>query len=350
MSTKGNGSTEIVVRETSSMALMPVLAIEEAIERRAAIVQYTKELMVEGKDFGPIPGTDKNTLLKPGAEKLTSLFGLTPRFEIVRSEEDWTGERHNGEPFFYYLIRCSLWRGEQQAGEGDGSCNSWEKKYRWRKAERICPNCGAANIRKSKKDNGWYCWAQTGGCGGNFKGNDTRITEQETGNIPNPDICDLTNTILKMAEKRALVAATLIAVNASEFFTQDLEDFIEVHPTVVVEAAPQLQPEPSPAYKEALLKAREQVQACIEAIRNQPHMGPGLDSRTDDQTRRELISATKKAGWEDYPEEHLPSIVETLLPGVKAAKLTVAQTAGLRNWLKQEIETGFPLISIIWPA
>jgi hypothetical protein len=35
---------------------------------------------------------------------------------------------------------------------------------------------------------------------------------------------DIVNTIDKMAQKRALVAATVIAVNASEFFTQDVED------------------------------------------------------------------------------------------------------------------------------
>ena len=42
--------------------------------------------------------------------------------------------------------------------------------------------------------------------------------------IPNPDVADLVNTIQKMAQKRALVAATLIATSASEFFTQDVEE------------------------------------------------------------------------------------------------------------------------------
>ena len=42
--------------------------------------------------------------------------------------------------------------------------------------------------------------------------------------IPNPDVADVVNTIQKMAQKRALVAATLIATSASEFFTQDIED------------------------------------------------------------------------------------------------------------------------------
>jgi hypothetical protein len=41
---------------------------------------------------------------------------------------------------------------------------------------------------------------------------------------PNPDGADVVNTIQKMAQKRALVAATLIATSASEFFTPDVED------------------------------------------------------------------------------------------------------------------------------
>ena len=45
--------------------------------------------------------------------------------------------------------------------------------------------------------------------------------------IPNPDISDQVNTILKIAKKRAFIDATLLAVNASEFFSQDLEDFAD---------------------------------------------------------------------------------------------------------------------------
>ena len=45
--------------------------------------------------------------------------------------------------------------------------------------------------------------------------------------MKNPDVADLVNTILKMADKRALVAATLIATGMSEYFTQDIEDFVQ---------------------------------------------------------------------------------------------------------------------------
>jgi hypothetical protein len=52
--------------------------------------------------------------------------------------------------------------------------------------------------------------------------------------VPNEDIYSQVNTILKMAEKRALVAATLVTVNASDFFTQDMEDLVEVPVTATV--------------------------------------------------------------------------------------------------------------------
>jgi hypothetical protein len=59
-----------------------------------------------------------------------------------------------------------------------------------------------------------------------FDVNDPAITEQQAGLVANPDIADQVNTVLKIAKKRALVDAVLLAVNASEFFTQDIEDFI----------------------------------------------------------------------------------------------------------------------------
>jgi len=42
--------------------------------------------------------------------------------------------------------------------------------------------------------------------------------------VPNEDVFSQVNTVQKMAQKRALVAATMLAVNASEYYTQDLED------------------------------------------------------------------------------------------------------------------------------
>lgn len=212
---------------------MPAMSIPQAAARFNTLVEFVQKVMRPDVDYGIIPGTPKPTLLKPGAEKLTTLFGLTTRFVVVDKTEDWTGDQHGGEPFFYYWYRCQLWRGERLIAEADGSCNSRESKYRWRNADRKCPNCDQATIKRSKfppkgaakdAEPGWYCYAKVGGCGAEFGAKDPAILGQQTGRTPNPDICDQVNTFQKMSQKRAMIAATLIGVNASEFFTQDVED------------------------------------------------------------------------------------------------------------------------------
>jgi hypothetical protein len=219
----------IVDRQDAAQALMPVLSVEQAVARYEAVVGFVKSLMREGVDFGTIPGTDKPSLKKAGAEKLTTFFGLSKRFLLVEKIEDWSGADHGGEAFFYYSYRCALYKGDLLIAESDGSCNSFESKYRWRKAERVCPSCGASAIIKGKAEygGGWVCFKKKDGCGAKFDDGYQEIESQQVGRIPNPDICDLVNTIQKMAQKRAFVGAALIGVNASEFFTQDLEDLVE---------------------------------------------------------------------------------------------------------------------------
>lgn len=202
---------------------MPVMSMELALDRRETIVKAFQKLMTDGVDYGPVPGSKKPTLLQPGAQKLDNLFGLVPRFSLDDRDEDWSGEQHGGEPFFRYLVRCQLMRGEFVMGEGIGECNSWESKYRFRIAERVCPNCGHDTIIKTKKKS-WWCAKFKGGCNAGFEENDERITGQDTGRKLNPEIFDQVNTLLKMAQKRAHVAATINATSASEFFTQDMED------------------------------------------------------------------------------------------------------------------------------
>ena len=168
---------------------------------------------------------------------MASFFGLSPPFEDLACTEDWTGVNHNGEPFFYYRIKCQLRRGDMIVGEADGSCNSWEKKYRYRSAGRLCPTCGKPTLLRSKGDKpadtsrsgesrlgspAGSAGRRKAGCGGQFEYNDSRIPQQEAGNMPNPDVAEQVNTILKMAQKRALIAATLIVTGISEHFTQDI--------------------------------------------------------------------------------------------------------------------------------
>lgn len=213
--------------EIERQRFMPVMDMSLALERRTVIKKAIADLMKEDEDYGTIPGTGtKPTLLQPGAQKLDNLFGLVPRFEVIDKVEDWTGEQHGGEPFFRYMVRCTLYRGEFPMGEGLGECNSWESKYRWRTSERKCPACGAAAIIKGKDEygGGWVCFKKKSGCGAKYADGDSRIEGQAVGRIPNADIFDQVNTLLKMSCKRGHVAGTINTTSASEFFTQDLED------------------------------------------------------------------------------------------------------------------------------
>lgn len=225
---KERGMRDNAIVVVNSSAIMPAIDLEQAKQTYQAMANFVKSIMRENVDFGVIPGTGKDgqkpkpSLLKPGAEKLTRFFGLAAHFEPTKEIVEF----HADEPFFYYRFRCILTRISDGAfiADGEGSCNSHEKKYRWRNADRACPNCGQPNIRKSKDNKGYYCWQKTGGCGATFKLGDTDIEDQQVGQVANPDIADTDNTILKQAQKRAFIAATLIACNASEYFTQDIED------------------------------------------------------------------------------------------------------------------------------
>ena len=293
--------TNALVVVDSDREFLPVLTIERAVERFGLMREFVQKIMRPKIDYGVIPGTDnKNTLLKAGAEKLCTFFGLRKEIAVVKEIEDWTGAAHNGEPFFYYLYRVSLYRGEVLVASGDGSANSWEKKYRWRTADRVCPECGAAAIKRSKyppRDDpegqpGWYCFAKAGGCGANFYDDDDRIVGQKGGKVANPDVADSVNAIQKIALKRALVAATLLGVNASDYFTQDLEETTEDHPEPAAEAPPAETPVAPPrpaATREQTLRAtaarfkREWRLPQLVATFAGPHQA--IDQLTDIQAR-----------------------------------------------------------------
>lgn len=286
---------------------MPAMSIELAVERYGAVTEFVSRVLRRDVDYGVIPGTEKRTLLKPGAEKLTTFFGLSTRFQLLERIEDWTGAGHDGEPFFYYLYRCQLYRGDLLIAESDGSCNSRETKYRWREAQRVCPACSQAAIIKGREEygGGWVCFKKRGGCGAKFRDGDAGIESQQTGRVFNPDIADQVNTIQKMSQKRALVGAVLLAVNASEFFTQDVEDLhappAPVSATIVGDVtpapaadAPDLEAEIRAACR-ALGKTEAQLSAWVE----KKYGAPGVAGLTA-ADRAEVLSLlrgmlTKKA-------------------------------------------------------
>lgn len=215
------------------------------------IDQATGEV-VKGKDGKSETDPPKPALLKPGAELLLSTMRLRPVLsDAYPPVLDLSGEGHGGEPFVQYRRSCTIYIQTGPATEeriviaaAEGECNSWEAKYRYRGSGRTCPKCKVVgSIIKGRpqyaptvdgrrgspvmpgfEQGGYVCWDKKGGCKAVFADNDDEITTQSEEKVKNEDHASLVNTILKMADKRALVAATLIATGCSDIFTQDVEE------------------------------------------------------------------------------------------------------------------------------
>ncbi len=307
---------------------MPAMSIELAVERYNTIIEFVSRVLRRDVDYGMIPGTDKLTLLKPGAEKLTTFFGLSTRFQIIERIEDWTGEDHNAEPFFYYLYRCQLYRGDLLVAEADGSCNSREQKYRYREAQRICPECAQAAIIKGKEEygGGYVCFRKKGGCGAKFSRGDVIIESQQTGRVPNAEIADQVNTIQKMGQKRSLIAATLLAVNASEFFTQDVEDFINTTGTVT--QAPSVSPltDEQPARSSIIASGGK-----FSSDSNETAVGPDVEG---DNLKAEILIACRRLG---KTEEQLVDYLKKKYAMASIDVLALAQKREVLSFLRNKV-------------
>ena len=206
--------------------VMPVPGVD-ILRRKLTAIQDFQALcrheLRQGQDYGVIPGTDKPTLLKPGAEKIVGLLGLDDDYEVISQIEDWD------KGLFSYTIRCILTDlGSGARRTGLGECNSMESKYRWR-----------------------WAWPrdleQEGISSAGLK---TRTVSTRNGPVKqyrllNDDPYSLKNTILKMAKKRALVDAALSAGRLSDIFTQDLDEKEPPEPPTPPGASTQQAPPPA---------------------------------------------------------------------------------------------------------
>lgn len=191
MSRKEREVKELVVQDDSNYvgSNLPVTQADFdalSIQRQMLKTFVSKELRAE-IDYGVIPGTDKPSLYKPGGEKLKMLFGLGARFEVLSKELD------RKENYLSYEHKCEVYhlKTGRVIAECIGTCNSQEKKYATRaKYEGKKPN------------------------------------RKFVGMEPTP-VSDVQNTISKMSQKRAFVGAIILATGASDFFTQDMEDYEE---------------------------------------------------------------------------------------------------------------------------
>lgn len=154
-------------------------------EQAATVIKYVTHikthLLEEGNDYQGETG-GKPTILKPGAEKLLAFFRLYPSYKTVRSIEDH---------FMAFDYDAKDWETQEIVTKRARGFYHYEVSC-------IIREIGTDNIR---------CEAQ-GMC-----------TSTERGRETSP-----ANAVLKIAQKRALVAAALNATFSSGFFTQDMDD------------------------------------------------------------------------------------------------------------------------------
>jgi hypothetical protein len=209
-----------------------VLTIDQMRDLAQTKQQFFEQVMKRDLHYGSLGNNAKPTLLKPGAELLLSSMGLYA--ELVDAEFPIRNydSGPDSEAIILYRRDCLVYRQEGAArilvARAEGTCSTRETQYRYREMKRSCPICKSASIIKGKEEygGGWVCWIKRGGCDAKFQTGDASIEIQRVGREINPDIADLENTIEKIADKRALVAATLLATGCSDLFTQDMEDAV----------------------------------------------------------------------------------------------------------------------------
>ena len=203
------------------------LSVAEVKNQVTKIHELMRAVMHDGEHYGVIPGMNKKTLLKPGAEKLCLTFRFDPQYEA-----DTT---YNGD-HLTVKSKCVLYHigTAKRLGSGEGMCSTKETKYAYRNQAPKCPDCGNESIIRNKFDGGWVCWKKKGGCAQRYP--DDAFSDKDFTRVENPDLPDCYNTVLKMADKRALVAAVLNATAASDIFTQDMEEEADEKPQPTAKA------------------------------------------------------------------------------------------------------------------
>jgi hypothetical protein len=342
--------TAIAVRSNNNaLSWVPsfVTAVDEAIERKAEKRRFFEKVMTEGQHYGKIPGTGKDakpTLLKPGAEMLCANMGLNPSGSDAEPPvRDLLGKDHGGEPYILYRRVCKIYRqiGPHEndrmiVGQAEGLCSSWETKYRYRNGQRLCPKCGKPAIIPGKEeyvkpngDGAFLCFKKKDGCGATFNRADRAITDQVVGKVPNPDVAELENTLLKMADKRAFVAATLVATGCSDIFTQDLEDNLPDDGqggAIDAEFTPVNDPPPLTAEEEERVRAQRAIEVTVAKKRHYIRRVIRERAIPDEVVGDRIKAIRKDAGFDDFDDLNVDEL-NALFAALKPPEVEPAAVA-----------------------
>lgn len=304
------------------LAVAPQVKASELVARLGVIREAMQTAMVVGVDYGRVPGTEKPTLFKPGAEKLGVLFQFDLQYE---NEKIWGPGEHLTVISHGTVFHAPS--GTRQ-GYGEGVCTTREHNYAFRKQERLCPACAMPAIIAGKPEygGGWVCWNKRGGCGSKFDERDVRITGQEVGEVENPDLPDLWNTVVKMAKKRAQVDAILSVTGASALFTQDVaQDPPDVPPEVPSDAPPQRETRPTatppkPSERPAEVEDRKMLRERAGKAGLTPVAFANVVLLAKGGQARETDDQEAAARWLKRELERLPArLVGAVLAGIEAS-------------------------------
>lgn len=176
------------------------LTTNEMRNQIGVIHEAMKQIMKDGVHYGTIPGCgDKPALFKPGAEKILMVFKLVNADPIVET-------LRNDDEEYHVRVKTQIFTREGvRVGDGLGEASTAEEKYAWRAAS--CDEeyeSAPENKRRIK----WSIW----------NGQKQRKFQIRT------NLADYRNTVLKMAVKRSLIAATLNVTAASDCFQQDTDE------------------------------------------------------------------------------------------------------------------------------
>lgn len=317
-------TNEIAIRQQSGVVNFEDYAMGvESVVRQVALIQNVMEkIMKEGEHYGKIPGTNKPSLLKPGAEKLCLTFRLDPDYEIIREVRD--------KDFIAYTVKCTLNHipTGQRIASGIGSCNSREAKYRYRSIDEMTDTPVPSAYWNAKNAGNSQEMKRLLGEGNRAKKNEQTgkwvIAKSEK--VENDNPWDLDNTLVKMACKRALVAAVLNGTAASDIFTQDVEDLPSEYlgqkqtpnkkdrvkyeePVEVVEAAPVAE-EDAPPFDEPFEDAPAPPKPISEAQQKRLFARAKASGWPTAELKAYLIEVHGITSTKDIPLERYDKIIE----------------------------------------
>ena len=172
-----NGSTQLVGVKHENMQLMSMKDMKNWYKEFG---EFNRSILKDKLDYGTIPGINKPSLFKPGAEKLRFVYGLGVELAIVDKIEEF-----NSDPaFFDYTYRATVTsKTGQILAQCDANCNSHEPKWRytWMDAEKP-DNKADENKMKAERKGKW----QKGGSKWQWRER-----------IENADMAGLKNTLMK---------------------------------------------------------------------------------------------------------------------------------------------------------